>query len=143
MAIKEKFKYVELDGRKWVIGKMDARTGSYIAAKLMSSALPRGMEEELNIPNMPKNRSFMSKAEFFELQNECLKICYEDLPAGKAPVIGDNDAWGVADIEDDMALVVSLTIHALIHNVAGFFKGNALKDLLASFKGMSLAGVSI
>jgi hypothetical protein len=143
MAIKEKFKYIELDGRKWVIGKMDARTGSYIAAKLMVSALPAAMEAQLNLPNMPKGRSFMSKEEFYELQNECLRVCYQDLPAGKAAVISDNDAWGVADVEDDMVLVISLTVHALLHNVKGFFEGNAFKDLLASFKGMKLAGVSM
>jgi hypothetical protein len=142
MAIKEKFKYIELGDRKWVIGKFDALTGSYIAAKLMATALPSGMEQQMDI-DLPKGRSFMSRAEFRELQIECLKVCYEDLKAGKAPVMGDNNAWGVADIEDDMALVISLTIHALIHNVAGFFEGNALKDLLASFRGMKLAGVSI
>jgi hypothetical protein len=143
MAIKEKFKYIELGGRKWVIGKFDALTGSYIAAKLMATALPKGMEQQMNMPNLPKGRSFMSREEFQELQIECLKVCYEDLPAGKAPVMGANNAWGVADIEDDMVLVISLTIHALIHNVAGFFEGNALKDLLTSFKGMKLAGVKI
>lgn len=143
MAIKEKDKHIELGGRKWIIGKFEARTGSYIAAKIMSSALPSGLEEQLNLPSLPKGRSFMSKAEFFELQNECLKICYEDLPAGKSPVMADNDAWGVANIEDDMVLVISLTIHALIHNISGFFVGSGLKDLLASLRGMKLAGVSI
>lgn len=143
MAIKEKFKHIELGGRKWEIGKFDALTGSYIVAKLMATALPSGMDEQLNMPNLPKNRSFMSREEFQELQIECLKVCYEELPAGKTPVIGANNAWGVAEIDDDMLLVISLTIHALIHNVAGFFEGNVLKDLLGSFKGMKLAGVSI
>jgi hypothetical protein len=143
MAIKEKFKYIKLGERDWIIGKFDALTGSYIAAKLMATSLPGGMEKQMGISNLPKGRSFMSKEEFKDLQIECLKVCYEDLKAGKAPVIGDNNAWGVADIEDDMVLVISLTIHALIHNVAGFFEGNALKDLLESFRGMKLAGVSI
>ena len=143
MAIKEKFKYIELGGRKWVIGKFDALTGSYIATKLMSSALPSGMEKQMEGVPLPKGRSFMSREEFMELQIECLKVCYEDLKAGKAPVMGANNAWGVADVDDDMVLVMSLTIHVLIHNVAGFFEEGKLQDLIGSFKGMSLAGVSI
>ena len=141
MPVKQKEKHIELGGRKWIIGKFDALTGSYIATKLMASALPKGMEDKMDM-NLPKGRSFMSREEFTELQIECLKVCYEDLKAGKAPVMGANNAWGVADIEDDMVLVMSLTIHALIHNVSGFFEGSALTDLVGSFKGMSLAGVS-
>ena len=143
MPVKQKEKHIELGGRKWVIGKFDALTGSYITAKLMATALPGGMEKQLDMPNLPKGRSFMSREEFTELQTECLKVCYEELKAGKAPVMAANNAWGVADIEDDMVLVISLTIHALIHNVSGFFEGSALTDLVGSFKGMSLAGVSI
>lgn len=143
MAIKEKFKNVTISERKWIIGKFDALTGSYIAAKLMSTALPGNMEQQMNIPNLPKGRSFMSRDDFRELQTECLKVCYEDLAAGKAPVIGANDAWGVANIEDDMVLVISLTLHALVFNVSDFFQGNALQDLLGSFRGMKFAGVNI
>lgn len=137
MAIKEKYKYITLNERKFVIGRFDALTGSYIATKLMASALPGGMDSKLEGMNLPKGRSFMSREEFQELQIECLKVCYEDLKAGKAPVIGANGSWGISDVEDDLILVMSLTIHALIHNISGFFVGNALQELIESFKGMT------
>jgi hypothetical protein len=142
MNKRENFKIVEIAGRKWRIEKFDAMTGSYIAYQLMSQMLPGGIDQQVTggeaAAIAPKNRPLMSKKEFANLQLDCLNVCYELLPAGKTPVIGENGAWGVIGIEDDTITVMALTIHALIFNIAGFFDGNALKELAGSFAGMTL-----
>ncbi|CQR71683.1 hypothetical protein SOV_04790 [Sporomusa ovata DSM 2662] len=138
MEKREQFKIVEIAGRKWRIEKFDAMTGSYIAYKLMGHMLPGGFDGQITGGNAPKDRTVMSKKEFADLQLDCLHVCYEVLPAGKAPVIGENGAWGVMNIEDDTITVLALTVHALAFNISGFFDGNALKELIASFSGMTL-----
>lgn len=136
MSKREKNKIIEIAGRKWRIEKFDALTGSYIAYKVMGSVLPMGIDNQITEGNAPKDRTMMSKPEFLEIQMDCLRVCYEVLPAGGAPVIGENGSWGVTNIETDTMTVLMLTIHALIFNISGFFDGNALKDLAESFKGM-------
>jgi hypothetical protein len=143
MDKREDHKIVELAGRKWRIEKFDALTGSYIAYQLMSQMLPGGLDAQITGDQAPKGRPLMSKQEFANLQLDCLHVCYEVLPAGKAPVIGENGAWGVAGLENDTITIVALTIHALVFNIAGFFDGNALKGLVNSFSDMSLFGAQI
>jgi hypothetical protein len=137
MSKREKSKIVEIAGRKWRIEKFDALTGSYIAYKVMGNSLPGAIDSQVTGGNAPE-RKLMSKQEFMEIQMDCLRVCYEILPAGGAPVIGENGSWGVTNIETDTMTVLMLTIHALIFNISGFFDGNALKDLAESFKGMIL-----
>jgi hypothetical protein len=142
MNKREKFKIVEIAGRKWRIEKFDALTGSYIAYQIMTQMLPGGIDQQVTggeaVELASKNRPLMSKKEFGSLQLDCLHVCCEVLPAGNVPLIGENGAWGVMDIEDDTVTVMALTIHALIFNISSFFGGNALKELIESFSGMSL-----
>lgn len=137
MSKREDHKLLELAGRKWRIENFDALTGSYIAYQLMGQMLPGGMDAQVTEGHASKNRPLMSKQDFAALQLDCLNVCYEVLPAGKAPVIGENGAWGVTGLENDTVTVLALTIHALIFNIAGFFDGSALKDLATSFSGMN------
>lgn len=139
---RETTKDIELAGRKWRIKKFDALTGSYIAYKLLSQMLPGGMDKQLG--NMPEGRAVMSKEDFVALQKDCLSVVQELKPAGNTElpvaVILSSGKWGVEGLEDDTFTVLSLTIHALVFNVAGFFGGKALQDLNQSLTGLSLAG---
>ena len=139
---RETTKDIELAGRKWRIKKFDALTGSYIAYKLLSQMLPGGMDKQLG--NMPEGRAVMSKEDFVALQKDCLSVVQELKPAGDTElpvaVILSNGKWGVEGLEDDTVTVLSLTIHALVHNVSGFFDGKALQDLNQSLTGLSLVG---
>lgn len=138
---RETQKIVELVGRKWVVKKFDALTGSYIAYKLLSQLLPSGLDSLVRGQESPK-LPVMSKEEFTELQLSALQVCYEKLQSGLVPVIGDNGGWGVVDIEDNASLVIGLTIHSLIFNLTGFFEGNALKDLMEGLKGLPVMSPS-
>lgn len=139
---RETTKDIELAGRKWRIKKFDALTGSYIAYKLLSQMLPGGLDKQLG--NMPEGRPIMSKEDFVALQKDCLSVVQELKPAGNTElpvaVILSNGKWGVEGLEDDTVTVLSLTIHALVHNVSGFFDGKALQDLNQSLTGLSLVG---
>ena len=139
MEKREIHKQIEINGRKWRISKFDALTGSYIAYTLMSEILPMGLNSKLGIPS-PKTSTKMSKEDFINLQKDCLKVCGEVLPAGAAPVIGENGNWGVADAEHDAALVMNLTIQALVWNIPSFFDESLLSSLANAMSGLSLPG---
>ena len=138
MSKRETNKTVELSGRKFKIEKFDALTGSYIAFILMQKFLPMGMEQKAGMSNLPEARTPMSKEEFISLQNDCLSVVSEVLPARCAPIINENGTWGVTDIEKDTKLVMLLTIHALTFNIAGFFDEQGLMELKTSLADISL-----
>lgn len=140
---REQFKDIELMGRQWRIGRFDALTGSYIASMLLMQVLPMGLEDQLGIKiPIASERSLMDKKTFMELQADCLSVCSEvktlsGVPAA-LPVLLPEGRWGVEDIETDIAIVMGLTVHALIFNISDFFQGNALESLIQSFKGLDL-----
>ena len=148
---RETKKIVEIQGRKFEIRSFDAFTGSYIAFTLMEKMLPMGMEAK--VMNAVKadggdaavslpSRALMSKGEFIAFQRDVLSVVDEVLPARTAPLFNENGSWGVADIEDNAMLVILLTIHALVFNIAGFFTGDGLKELKAGLQSLSFASTA-
>ena len=149
---RETKKIVEIQGRKFEIRSFDAFTGSYIAFTLMEKMLPMGMEAK--VMNAVKadggdaavslpSRALMSKGEFIAFQRDVLSVVGEVLPARTAPLFNENGSWGVADIEDNAMLVILLTIHALVFNIAGFFTGDGLKELKAGLQSLSFANTAM
>ena len=148
---RETKKIVEIQGRKFEIRSFDAFTGSYIAFTLMEKMLPMGMEAK--VMNAVKadggdaavslpSRALMSRGEFIAFQRDVLSVVGEVLPARTAPLFNENGSWGVADIEDNAMLVILLTIHALVFNIAGFFTGDGLKELKAGLQSLSFASTA-
>ena len=148
---RETKKIVEIQGRKFEIRSFDAFTGSYIAFTLMEKMLPMGMEAK--VMNAVKadggdaavslpSRALMSKGDFIAFQRDVLSVVGEVLPARTAPLLNENGSWGVADIEDNAMLVILLTIHALVFNIAGFFTGDGLKELKAGLQSLSFASTA-
>jgi hypothetical protein len=143
MSVRETFKDVEISGRKFRIRKFDAQTGSYIAFKLTTQVLPFGMDAQMGgIVGLLSNRKPMSKEEFFELQNDCLKVCSEliekDGAQATLAVMMADGSWGVDGLESDAMTVIMLTIHSLMFNVTSFFGEDALKGLTEKLQGLSL-----
>ncbi|WP_315305529.1 phage tail assembly chaperone [Selenomonas noxia] len=148
---RETKKIVELQGRKFEIRSFDAFTGSYIAFTLMEKMLPMGMEAK--VMNAVKadggdaavslpSRAIMSKADFIAFQRDVLSVVGEVLPGRTAPIINENGSWGVEDIADNAILVIMLTIHALVFNIAGFFGGDGLMELKAGLQDLSFANIA-
>lgn len=130
MNKREIYKQWEFVGRKWRIGKFDAMTGSYIAYKLMAELVPMvpGLDQMLGVPLPPSGKT-MSKADFFELQRDCLLVCAEILPAGPAPVMSEGGTFGVQGLEHDAKTVLALTVQVLVWNVRDFFDESLLSSM--------------
>lgn len=128
MQKRETHKKFDFNGRSWSIGKFDAMTGSYIAYKLMSELVPMvpGLHEKLGM-EAPQGAPAMSKADFIELQKDCLGVCAELLPAGPAPVLNPNGTYGVEDF--DMKTALALTVQVLVWNLKDFFDENLWSSL--------------
>lgn len=148
---RETKKIVELQGRKFEIRSFDAFTGSYIAFTLMEKMLPMGMEAKVmnavkadggDAAVSPPSRAIMSKADFIAFQRDVLSVVGEVLPGRTAPIINENGSWGVEDIADNAILVIMLTIHALVFNIAGFFGGDGLMELKAGLQDLSFANIA-
>lgn len=142
----ENYKDIEIKGRKWRITKFDARTGSYMLVKVMAliaplfasldfNALkdvkdPKDVDiKSLNIPGLISGLTSLPEEDFNYIQGKCLGVCKEMLPSGFTDIINQNGTYGVLDVEFDTMLLLSLTAHALIFNVMGFFEGSPLSSL--------------
>lgn len=155
--MKEKLVEIEVEGKKrtFVVKKFDARTGSYVIYTVLNRLLPSILEFsqpearqklELGTTNAVTematkvlSSSTLSEAEFLDLQNKCLRVCYEVLPAGNTPVINTAGQYGVIGLEDDLVTVFRLTLEALVFNLRGFFTGGGLTQAFQSLQGMKSA----
>ena len=137
---REQFKDVEVNGRRFRIGRFDALTGSYITTLLLMQMLPMGLEDR--IPGVSsKGKSIMDKETFMDIQRDCLKVVSELKPVGDsiAPmlVMLPDGRWGIDGIEDDTLIVITLTISVLAFNLSDFFQEGALSNLNQVLPGLT------
>lgn len=155
-------KVVEIQGRKFRIAKFDAMTGSFMLMKVMNILAPvaKGLDfgkltefkdtsnitefedisnikdsvmKHFDVSQIIMDLTSLSEQDFRYIQERCLKVCSEVLPAGDAPVLLNNGEFGVVDLKTDTMTVLALTAHALIFNVSSFFAGSPLSSM---FKGI-------
>lgn len=154
MTFKEKLVTL-MDGeqeRTFKIKKFNALTGSFILYNIMNKVLPAFLSSELGTAigqDVAKggeiaqdkltgiaqtlNKIEMSRDEFMQLQKDCLAVCYEVLPGREVPVIDPGTGnFGAIGLEDNMSIVMSLTVQALIFNVKDFFLGGGLVSTMKS-----------
>ena len=135
-------KEVEIKGRKFSIRKFDHRTGSFMLIKVAGLLAPMfkksfaGNPEDLKMSDVDISGalsvlSTLSEKDFDYIQSKCLKVCYE-LLAQPTPVLNDNGSFGVIGLENDTMSVMSLTVHALIFNVSGFFAESPLASMVGA-----------
>lgn len=124
---KQKTKVVEINGGKYRLGKLDARSASYLAFKLAAVIAPAfgknkgssSLEDVASaIPDIPRK-------EFDEMQTMLLKtVCIlkevngNDIPS---PVLKESGAFADEDLAYDSVTVMKLTVQALVFNVGSFF----------------------
>lgn len=138
------FTKVTVKDREFLIKKFDAKTGLKLARLIVAKAAPI-------IPLIDTDRSAAEMAEdervfkavgdilgtledkdIDNLVDKCLRVCYEDLPAGKQPVIDETGHYGIDGVEYDLTLTLRLCFEAIKWGAADFFDGN----LLASIRSM-------
>ncbi|MFV3013559.1 phage tail assembly chaperone [Clostridium botulinum] len=144
MEIPVSHEEIEINGRKFRLNKLDARTGSYMLFKLTKIITPilKGLNIEniddiddikisdLNFTELASSIFDLPEKEFRYIQDNCLRVVEEILPAGPAKVIDKYGKFGVMDIEFDTALLMNLTIQSLVFNVKGFFAGSPLTSIM-------------
>jgi len=147
MDIPVTYKDIEVNERKFRLNKLDARTGSYMLFKLMKILTPifKNIKqdstdniklEDLNLDEIAESLFNLPEKEFSYIQDNCLQVVAELLPAGFQKVLNKSGTWGILNIEFDTTLVMNLTIQSLVFNVSGFFIGSPLTSLI---KGLNIS----
>ena len=130
---KEIFKAVEIDGRSFSIRKFDAKTGLQIA-RLILTKLSGLMPSLMGGEDLSGDKMYgllfdalanITDTDLDSLVNKCLRVCYENLAAGRAPVMHDTGHYGVEDVEFDMILTIKLCVEAIMWGAADFFGENS------------------
>lgn len=147
MDIPVTHKDIDIKGRAFRLKKMNARTGSFMIFKLMKIITPifKNIKEDslkdmnlgdINLTEIANSLFDLPENEFRYIQDNCLQVVNELLPAGEQSVLNKDGTWGVLNIEFDTSLVMNLTIQSLIFNVTGFFSESPLSSIL---KGLNLS----
>lgn len=133
--LKEKTKIIEVNQKKYRLTKLDARSGSYLAFKIVAAAVPalgnnsaKTKEALGNTSAMTKEAlasivTSMSRKEFDELQTMLLVkvqklVGSEDTPM---PIMKPNGVFVDEELEYDVATVINLTVSCIMFNIGGFF----------------------
>jgi hypothetical protein len=126
--MKPKTKVIEVNGKKYKLSKMDARTGSYVAFKLaviVAPALKGGEVEKAlsQISTLPRN-------EFDELQSLLLGTVTElkTVDGQELPMpLMRNGSFINEELQFDVASIMQLTVQAAMFNIGDFFSGNVVQ----------------
>jgi len=147
----DKVKTVEIDGRKFQVYKMSAKTSlkvtKILAAKILpfldsflglDGKLPEGdnMDDFLSTISLEKIADaidHIDEADLEKLIDYGLSHCYEQLAGGATQVLNSNGTYGVAGVEDDMIFTLRLTVEAIAWSVSGFFDASRWTSM---FQGM-------
>ncbi len=141
MEQKELFKDIDIDGRKFRLGKFDARTGSFMLFKMMGIIAPifknitketKDKEfdiDDINLTELMSSIFSLPEKDFKYIQDNCLKATRELLPGNDPQILDEFGTYGAINVEFDTMLVLNLTVQTLIFNLSGFFKGNLLDSL--------------
>ena len=147
----DKIKTVEINGRKFQICKMSARTALKVTKILAAKVLP--FLESFLGDKMPETDSLdaflacvplddvakaidrIDEADLDRLIDYGLTHCYEHLPAGAVQVLTPNGSYGVAGVDDDMLFTLRLLAESIAWSVAGFFDENRWVSM---FRGMEI-----
>lgn len=135
---------VTTNDRVFLIKKFDAKTGLKLARLVMAKAAPLipiieaadsvrdALEDERVFKAIGNILGDLDDRDIDDLVDKCLRVCYEDLPAGKQAVMDETGHFGVEDVEYDMGLTIRLCFEAIKWGASDFFDGN----LLASIRSM-------
>ena len=129
---KELYKDIEIQGRRWRIRKMDARTASYWLNKIMLTSGSAKSQGEFSAA-AAKMLGGMSKADYADFQNDCLSVCFElQEMQGQIvpmPVLRIDGSWNVEGLDYDLQTVMELTMSGFVAGVSDdFFDEGGSKD---------------
>lgn len=128
--IKQKTQDVEVGGKKYRLTKIDARTGSYVAAKLALIAAPLLTDKKFDEKTMAALVPNLSRRDFDEIQTILLKSVLKLNEAKDnllpEPILKSDGSFVDEELEYDAASVMNLTAQAAMFNVGAFFAAAGL-----------------
>lgn len=152
--MKPKTKTVEISGTRYQLRKMAPDRGSWILMRMISASINaggdqataptngEGAENPIPVPTGEELVRAVAFAAFLRgldyethsfVQKACLTVCSRlensngtELPM---PIVNDSGAWAIAEIRDDISLVMRLEVEALVWNLSDFFAAGGLKSL--------------
>lgn len=151
--MKTRHKIIEIGAHRYQIGKLLPDVGSFILMQMIGAGVKRDMEtpasagpapdvsrETINSEDAVRTLAFgafiqgLDFKAFQFIQNECLSVCCRmeaplDHPEDSIPMpIRMKDGrWAIAEVRDDVNLVMRLTMEALVFNLADFFDQGGLR----------------
>ena len=135
---KQRFKEVEVEGRNFIIGKMNPLQGSYVSFKLVGKLLPiiknlPESDEELNLTELvcSLDTLFSMEQKDFEFIQKSALSCVKERLAGNDPYVINPQTGNIGILDADTPLIMNLTIQSLVFNMSGFFN----EDILTSLTG--------
>ena len=143
VTLKPKTKTVEVDGQKYLIRKLSANVGSFILARVLAASaggIVASKEGEQNSTIMASMFAAFLRGLTFEdfsfIQNHCLAVVARlETSAGSPevpmPIVTDTGVFAIAEVGDDLPLVMNLTIQSLLFNLSDFFDLTGLSAALA------------
>lgn len=119
--LKQKTKDIEVNGRNYRLTRMDARTGSYVAAKLAILCAPLLKDGAVNEEGLTQILPALSRRDFDEIQTIMLKTVRRLVDGMESPVVKNDGDFVDEDLVYDVAAVINITVQAAFFNVGDFF----------------------
>jgi hypothetical protein len=113
----------ELKGRRFQIGILTARDGSWVLNESLTKKLPLGLEAVL--PFLGPDRPAMSESDFHNVQDRLLSTVAELVTVGDQEVAKKIFAHGkfqIPNLENDLFVVARLTTLSLMATILPFFR---------------------
>lgn len=128
---KQKSKIIELDGVKYRLSKLDARSASYLAIKAAALLAPAMAEKgDVNLDDVARDLTNIPRAEFDEMQTMLLSVCAKMNDVGgqllPEPIIKADGSFVDEDMAYNVQVVMTLSVSALFFNVGDFFQDGGL-----------------
>lgn len=105
---------------------MNARTGSYVAAKIVVLLAP-ALNGNVSKDDVVKALHGLPRKDFDEFQTIILQSVLKLTDGVPEPIIKGNGEFVDEDLAYDTATVINLTVQSLFFNVGGFFTEAGLK----------------
>ena len=123
--LKQKTQDVEVGGKMYRLNKLDARTGSYIAAKVALMAAPMLKNGTVSEDSLAAVVPSLNRRDFDELQTLLLqKVQRLNEVEGRAlpePVLTNRGDFVDPELAYDVASVMALTVKSVMFNIGDFF----------------------
>jgi hypothetical protein len=112
----EMYKDIDIGDHRYRIGRLSARTGSWILSLALKEA-----------------QGQLSESEYANIQQHLLSVCSRFKDEHPMPILKKEGTFAVKDLEYDLDMVLRLQVEAKGFNFADFFEKRAreVKDAMA------------